>query len=213
MSWSDICRAVVLNTAIFNGKVSFIIFKPGKVAVSHSVLHPFRFKLTQYVIVYSTHTQFCTYLLSLWVQSHQKKPKPKEPLQTELSRPRGDFRNVLGVSSSAALVQSLLLKVALELRLFLSLSLSLRPLFAVSPVVAVRAAASQLQWSGGWAVPSHPWWGALHGRRPGALQVLRCGGKLREPEGLPVWRPHWLQWSHHKVSYHFSLQCDIGYVF
>lgn len=57
---------------------------------------------------------------------------------------------MLGVSSSAALVQSLLLKVALEP------GLSLRPVSAVSPVVAVREAAGQLQWSGGGAVPSHP---------------------------------------------------------
>lgn len=46
---------------------------------------------------------------------------------------------MLAVSSSAALVQSLLLKVALEPQL------SLRPVSAVSPVVAVREAAGQLQ--------------------------------------------------------------------
>lgn len=63
----------------------------------------------------TAHAHSCTYLLTLRVQSCQKKAGPKEPPQTEPSRPSGSFRNVLGVLSSTGLVQSLLLKVALEL--------------------------------------------------------------------------------------------------
>lgn len=149
---------------------------------------------THYVTVYSAHTHCCIYLLSLRVQNHQKKARPNEPPQTELSRPLGYFRNVLGVSSSTTLVQSLLLKVALEPWL------SLRHVSAVSPVVAVGEGAGWLQCSGGGTVPSHPWWGALHGLQTRALQDLCCGGKLGEPEGLPVRQHHRCLWFHHKVS-------------
>lgn len=160
-----------------------------------NILYPICSQLPQHnMCEFTVNTHSCIYLLSLRVQSHQKKARPKEPQQMKLSRPWGYFRNVLDVSSSAALVQSLLLKVALEPWL------SLRPVSAVSPVVAVREAASQFQWSGGGAVPSHPWWGALHGREPRALQDLCRGGELWEPEGVPVRQPHRLKWLHHKVS-------------
>lgn len=76
-----------------------------------------------------------------------------------------------------------------------------RPVSALSPVAAVGEAASQLQRGGGGAVPGHPRWSALHGRRPGALQDLRRGGELWEPEGLPVRQAHRLQWFHYKVGF------------
>lgn len=77
---------------------------------------------------------------------------------------------------------------------------SLMPLSSMSPVAAVRAAAGQLHGSGGGALPNHPRWGALHGRRPGSLPDLRSGGELWEPERLPVRQPHRLQWFHNQVS-------------
>lgn len=82
--------------------------------------------------------------------------------------------------------------------------LSLRPVSSVSPVVAVGAAAGQLQRRGGGAVPNHPRWGALHGRQPGSLQDLLCGGELREPERVPLRRSHRLQWFRYQVSQWFN---------
>lgn len=75
-----------------------------------------------------------------------------------------------------------------------------RPVSALPPVATVGEAAGQLQLGGGGAVPGHPRWGALHGRWPWALQDLRCGGELWEPEGLPLRQAHRLQWFHNKVS-------------
>lgn len=137
-----------------------------------------------------------TFLLSFAVSLSSKPAEKGKARRWELSCPPHPRPQVIlemhCVSCCAALVHSRILKVALDPRCSLwGLS------FAVSPVVAVREAPGQFQRSGGGAVPSHPWWGSLHGRQPWAMQDLRCGGELWEPDGLQVWQSHRLQWFHH----------------
>lgn len=142
-------------------------------------------------------THSCIYFLRLHVQSQQRKSRPKEAPRTKANPPLRSPQKCVLSQAARPLFSHVCSKWPRSRR---SALLSLRPVSSVSPVVAVGAAASQLQRGGGGAVPNHPRWGALHGRQPGSLQDLLCGGELREPERVPLRRSHRLQWFRYQVS-------------